>query len=76
MGRIIPVMDGKKRDAHVAAEFPKPPPVAHGLPTGTTTKLERVIRGTDASSYRPSSGPPHSRRPWPRHSSTQTPRFR
>lgn len=52
MGRIIPVMDGKKRDAHVAAEFPKSPPAVRMVsPIGKPAKLERVIRGTDASSY-------------------------
>lgn len=52
MGRMIPVMDGKKRDAHVAAEWPKPPPAVRMVsPSLKPTRLERVIRGTDATSY-------------------------
>ncbi len=52
MARLIPLMDAKKRDAHVAAEWAKKPPALKMVgPSGTPARLERLIRTTDATAY-------------------------
>jgi hypothetical protein len=52
MARLIPMMDDKRRDAHVAAEWPRrAAPLRMAGAGGAQVKLERLIRSTDAGAY-------------------------
>ena len=52
MARLIPLMDEKRRDAHVAAEWHKKPPALRMVgPSGAPARLERLIRTTDTTGY-------------------------
>ncbi|MBN1609792.1 MAG: hypothetical protein JW940_24380 [Polyangiaceae bacterium] len=47
MARLVPLMDAKRRDAHVAAEWPaRSKPLRMAAPNGAPVRLERFIRST------------------------------
>src|SRR5262245_59751825 len=52
MARLIPLMDDKRRDAHVAEEWPKRT-ASHRMAGqgGVEVRRERLIRGTDTAGY-------------------------
>src|SRR5262245_477668 len=52
MARLIPLMDDKRRDAHVAAEWPRrAASLRMAGRGGERVRLERLIRSTDAGTY-------------------------
>ena len=52
MARMVPLMDEKRRDAHVAAQWPaKAKAFKLVAPGGAPVRLERVIRATGDTSY-------------------------
>jgi hypothetical protein len=52
MARLLPLMDAKRRDAHIAAEWPaRAKPLRMAAPNGAPVRLERIIRSTGDTSY-------------------------
>jgi hypothetical protein len=52
MARLVPVMDAKRRDAHIAAEWPAwAKPFHLAAPNGAPVRLERIIRSTADTTY-------------------------